>query len=353
MKLQNIRENDMLDQAIEALRQTAGLEIEVEKLKNHGFLDIADAFIQVTINQKKYAFVVQIKNVDRFAMVAQVKQQLEGFEERPLLIAPRITDAAADKCRELDLNFIDLAGNAYVNEPGLLIFIKGQKQEIQQNNPMNYFKVGKALTPTNLRMVFTLLCNPEMLNAPYREIAKVAGIALGAVGWGFNDLAARALTLGDGKKNNRVLIQQEKLIQEWVTNYPIKLRPKLNPKRFKANIQDWWKKIDVRKYNAQWGGEVAADKLTNYLKPNFYTLYLHGKELKKNVKELIVDNRLVPDPQGDIEILEAFWDFDDADFLPETVPTLLVYADMIASNDPRNLETAKIIYEKLIQHANH
>ena len=28
-------------------------------------------------------------------------------------------------------------------------------------------------------------------------------------------------------------------------------------------------------------------------------------------------------------------------------------ADMIASNDPRNLETAKIIYEKLIQHANH
>jgi hypothetical protein len=39
-----------------------------------------------------------------------------------------------------------------------------------------------------------------VLNATYREVAKVAGIALGAVGSGFNDLAARALTIGDGKK---------------------------------------------------------------------------------------------------------------------------------------------------------
>lgn len=353
MELANIKENEMLDQAIDALGQAAGLDIEVTKLKIHGFLNKADAFIRVTINQKTYEYAVVIKNIDRFATVAQVTHQLEGFEERPLLIAPKLTDAAADKCKELGLNFIDLAGNAYINEPGLFIFIKGQKQDLNQNNQMHYFKGNKALTPTNLRMVFALLCNPEMLNAPYREIAKVAGIALGAVGWGFNDLAARAMTLGDGKKNNRVLIQQEKLIQEWVTNYPIKLRPKLNPRRFRANNIDWWMHLDVKQYEAQWGGEVAADRLTHYLKPNFYILYLHGKNMKKNLNKLIVENRLVPDANGDIELLEAFWDFDDVDFLPEIVPTLLVYADLIASNDPRNLETAKMIYDRLIQYANH
>ncbi len=352
MELQNMKENEMLDQAMDALRQTAGLEIDVIKLKTHGFANQADAFIRATINEKTYEYAVVIKNVDRFATVAQVKHQLEGIVERPLLIAPRLTDAAADNCKELGLNYIDLAGNAYINEADLFILIKGQKQVVYPNNQMNYFKGNKTLTPTNLRMVFALLCNPEMLNAPYREIAKVAGIALGAVGWGFNDLAARALTLGDGKKNNRVLIQQEKLIHEWVTNYPIKLRPKLNPRRFKANNLDWWKNLDVKQYEAQWGGEVAADRLTHYLKPNFFTLYLHGKEFKKNMNKLIVENRLVPDPNGDIEVLEAFWDFDDADFLPEIVPTLLVYADLVASNDPRNLETAKMIYDRLIQHAN-
>lgn len=351
MELQNFKDNEMLDQAIDALRQTVGLEIDVTKLKTHEFLNKLDAFIRLTINQKVYEFAVEVKNIDRFAAVAQVKHQLEEFKERPLLIAPKLTDAAADKCKELGLNFIDLAGNAYINEPGVFIFIKGQKQDLYQNNPMNYFKGGKAVTPTNLRMVFALLCNPDMLNAPYREIAKAAGIALGAVGWGFNDLAGRAHTLGDGKKNNRVFIQQEKLIQEWVTNYPIKLRPKLNPQRFRADKPDWWKNLDVRQYRAQWGGEVAADKLTNYLKPNFYTLYIQADNEKRNFAELIIENRLIPDPKGDVEILETFWDLNDADFLPETVPTLLVYADLIASNDPRNLEAAMIIYERLMQNA--
>lgn len=352
MEMQNIKLNELLDQAMDALRRTAGLEIAVTKLNAHGFINRVDTFINVTINKKTYAYAVVIKNVDRFATVAQVKHQLEGIVERPLLIAPRLTDAAADNCKELGLNYIDLAGNAYINEADLLILIKGQKQLIHPDNQTNINTVRKAGTATNLRMVFALLCNPEMINAPYREIEKVAGIALGAVGWVFIDLEARGLTLGGKHKGNRVLIQPEKLTQEWVTNYPIKLRPKLNPQRFRTNNPDWWKNLDVKKYNAQWGGEVAADKLTNYLKPNFYTLYMHGKELKKNMNKLIIENRLVPDLNGDIEILEAFWDFDDADFLPEVVPTLLVYADLIASNDPRNLETAKMIYDGLIQHAN-
>ena len=352
MELHNIKDKDMLDQAIDALRRAAGLDIQVIQYEPTAMHARADAHIKIAHNNNHYEFVVEVKNVDRFATVAQVKHQLEEFKKRPLLIAPKLTDAAADKCKELDLNFIDLAGNAYVNAPGLFIFIKGQKQDLYQNNPMNHFKGGKALTPTNLRMVFALLCNPELLNATYREIAKVAGIALGAVGWGFTDFAHRGFTLGGTPKDNRVLVQPEKLTQEWVTNYPIKLRPKLNPQRFRANNTDWWKNLDVRYYNAQWGGEVAADKLTNYLKPNFFTLYLHGKDMKTNMTKLIVDNRLIPDPKGDIEILEAFWDFDD-DFLPEIVPTLLVYADLVASNDPRNLETAKMIYDKVIQHANH
>ena len=221
MELHNIKEKDMFDQAIEALRQAAGLQIEVTHFEPAGTHKRADAYVNIAHNNKNYEFVVEVKNVDRFATVAQVKHQLEEFNKAPLLIAPKLTEAAANNCKELGLNFIDLAGNAYINEPDFFILIKGQKLDQQQHNPMHTFNGNKVLTTTNLRMVFALLCKPELLNAPYREIAKVAGIALGAVGWGFYDLAARALTLGDGKKNNRVLIQNEKLIQEWVTNYQI------------------------------------------------------------------------------------------------------------------------------------
>lgn len=351
MELENITENEMLDQAIDALRQTAGLDIAVTKLKAHGFKNRADAFIRVTINHKNYAYVVAVKNVDRFATVAQVKHQLEEFTEKPLLIAPRLTDTATDKCIELGLNFIDLAGNGYINEPELFILVRGQKQDLNQQNKPTTNNVKKAGTATYLRMVFTLLCKPEMLNAPYREIEKVAGIALGTIGLVFNDLEARGFTLGGIQKANRKLIQTEKLIQEWVTNYPIKLRPKLNKQKFRAPNQDWWERINVKEYKAQWGAEVAADKLTKYLKPKIFTLYLQGKDIRKNMTKLIVENRLIPDQKGDIEILEAFWNFDEDQFLAETVPPLLIYADLVASNDPRNLETAKMIYNKYINHA--
>lgn len=349
--LRDKTKTDLLDQAVDALMQTTGLNIEVKHFKRRNYFDKGNSFIQVTINQKIYSFVVKIRNIDRFATITQIKHQFEEFEESPLLIALKLTDAAADKCRELGLNFIDLSGNAYVNEPGLFIFIKGQKGDPHKNTHIHFFKNTKALTPTNLRAVFVLLCNPDMLNASYREIAKVAGIALGAVGWIFNDLTARAITLGDSKNKNRVFIQQEKLILEWVTNYPIKLRPKLNPRRFKVNNLDWWQKLDVNKYKALWGGEVAANKLTQYLKPNFYTLYLYGEELKKNMNKLIIENKLVPDPNGNVEILETFWNLEGTYSLSETVPALLVYADLIASNDPRNLEVSKMIYGRLVKHA--
>lgn len=336
----------IFDQAIEALARTTGIKIEIiayEPAEAH-----ADAYVKIRVHDRKYEYVVAIKAVDRFAALGQVKLQLQTFKQKPLLIAPQLTDDAVDKCRTLDLNFIDLAGNAYLTGPDLFLLIKGQKADRNKVAPITGKRAGTA---TNLRMVFTLLCNPDMLNAPYREIGKAAGIALGTIGWVFQYLDTRGFTLGDPRKGNRNLLMKEKLTQEWVTNYPIKLRPKLNPKKFTAPNRDWWKNLDILKYNAQWGGEVAADKLTHYLKPNFVTVYLHGEEIKKNMTRLVIDHRLKPDPYGDIEILDTFWNFDDEQLMPDTVPPLLIYADLVATNDPRNLETAKMIYDQYIKNA--
>lgn len=336
----------IFDQAIEALARTTGIKIEI--IAYEPAETDADAYVKIRIHDRKYEYVVAIKAVDRFAALGQVKLQLQTFKQKPLLIAPQLTDDAVDKCRTLDLNFIDLAGNAYLTGPDLFLLIKGQKTGRNKVAPITGKRAGTA---TNLRMVFTLLCNPEMLNAPYRKIGKAAGIALGTIGWVFQDMDTRGFTLGDPRKGNRKLLMKEKLTQEWVTNYPIKLRPKLNPKKFTAPNQDWWKNLDILKYNAQWGGEVAADKLTHYLKPNFVTVYLHGEEIKKNMTRLVIDHRLKPDSYGDIEILDTFWNFHDEQLMPDTVPPLLIYADLLATNDPRNLETAKMIYEQYIKNA--
>lgn len=345
------KEQNILDRALEALERTTGIHgqvIERELRNGQGYR--ADACIEIEANGQRYPYVAEIKRVDRFAILRDIKYQcaLNEQDTPPLLVAPRITTETAEKCRELDLQFIDATGNAYLRAPGLFVLVKGQRP-IERNELLLIEPEGKRVgTATHLRVIFTLLCKPELLNAPYRDIVKVAGVALGTIGWVFYDLTDRGFTTGGKRKGDRVMLERKKLIEEWITNYPIKLRPKLNPRRFKAPKPDWWKAVDITKYGAQWGTEVAAEKLTGYLRPNTATIYLHKEKGQHNLTRLVAENRLRPDAEGDIEILDAFWDFHDEQPMTPTVPPLLVYADLIATLDPRNLDAAKLIHDRYL-----
>lgn len=57
-------------------------------------------------------------------------------------------------------------------------------------------------------------------------------------------------------------------------------------------------------------------------------------------------NRLRKDATGDVDIIKAFWHFDYSWDYRELTPPLLVYADLLATANDRNIETGKIIYEQ-------
>ena len=345
------REQAILDRALDALEKTTGIRgqvIEREQPNRQGYR--LDAIIEIEANGQRYPYAIEIKRVDRFAILSDIKNQLAMYGQAPqtLLVAPRITTETAEKCRELDLQFIDAAGNAYLRGPGLYVLVKGQRPTEGEDFRLMGQEGKRAGTATHLRVIFALLCQPELLNAPYRNIVQVAGVALGTIGWVFNDLTDRGFTTGGQRKGDRVMLERRKLVEEWITNYPIKLRPKLNPRRFKAPKPDCWKELDITQYGAQWGAEVAAEKLTGYLRPNTATIYLHKENGQRNLTRLVAENRLRPNVTGDIEILDAFWDFDDAQPMPQTVPPLLAYADLMATLDPRNMEAAKLIHEQYL-----
>ena len=349
MNLTNVKDQAILLRALEALHRTTGFTgqvIEEELKMTQGFR--ADAHVEVEANGQGYGYMAEIKRIDRFATLWDIKNQGDRYGDRLLLVAPHITTEIAEKCRELDLQFIDTVGNAYLHRPGLFVLVKGQRPIKGEDFHLTEQEGKRAGTATNLRVFFALLCKPGLLNAPYRDINQAAGVALGTVGWIFYDLNARGYITGGKGKGDRVLLERHRLVQEWVTNYPIKLRPKLNPRRFRAPITDWWKKVDVTKYGAQWGAEVAAEKLTAHLRPHAFTIYLHKEQGQKNLTRMVAKHKLRPDLQGDIEILDAFWNFEDEKPMPELVQPLLIYADLIATLDPRNLEVAKLIHERYI-----
>lgn len=64
-------------------------------------------------------------------------------------------------------------------------------------------------------------------------------------------------------------------------------------------------------------------------------------------------HRLRADYAGNVEILDAFWDFPPDANRKDVTPPILVYADLIATLDPRNLEIARDIRAKFIDHTFH
>jgi len=344
-----------LGPVLEALQRNAGVEGRVVAFEPG--IDNnrrADTLIDFYVGGKKHRCIVEVKaQVDRLVTLGQVKAQLNQRGEYGLLFAPYITNALAVECRKLDLPFLDTAGNAYLKLPGLHLYIAGEKPEGGMAKAMNPKAQGTA---TALRLIFALLCKPVLLNAPYRELVDAAGVALGAVGWVFLDLDKRGYIAGRQKKHNRRFLDATRLLDEWVTNYPVKLRPKLHPRRFRAENPDWWRTADLTGLRACWGGEIAAHRLTNYLKPATCTLYIEPDDARapapaRGLARLAATHRLRADPQGDIEILDTFWHMPGDVQHPDVVPPILAYADLMATLDARNLEAARLIREQIIDPA--
>jgi hypothetical protein len=65
----------------------------------------------------------------------------------------------------------------------------------------------------------------------------------------------------------------------------------------------------------------------------------------------MVNTRMRLTNDGNTEVLRAFWDPDLAEHPTNVVPPLLIYADLVATAEPRNLETAREVYERFLEAA--
>lgn len=299
-----------------------------------------DAMFQ--LNGQRYQ--VEVKRSVTPSSLGAVAHQVQDAQVPVLLVADYITPPVADTLRAQGLAFVDAAGNAYVQQPGLLVWVKGQKP---QHTASAKAPTGRAFQASGLSVLFTLLCNPAWLNLPYRDIAQRAGVAHGTVGWVMAEL--QALGHVGEVHGRRAWVHRERLLKLWAEFYPRVLRPKLLLGRYQAETLSWWSELDPAAYGAVLGGEAAGGRLTGYLRPGTVTFYAD-----KINPRLLLDLRLRQDDAGNVQIYKRFWHFDvppqlaaaETDAPPQLAPALLVYADLMASGEGRSMETARLVYDE-------
>jgi hypothetical protein len=341
-------EGQTLQTAIAALQATAGLKtvkVDVRPLTIPLPNPRADAVLAITLNGHKQLFVAEIKTIDRRIAVAQIRAQLMEViaqrypGHRPLLVTTFVTPALAEECRKLDLPFLDTAGNLYLPTDTFVVDIRGMRPPAR---PLK--DTYRANNPTGLKIVFALLCRPALAGATYREIAKFAEVALGAIGPVLNDLKERGY-IQKTKTQQGVLLRRRELLNEWVTYYPASLRPTLRPRRYQAD-REQLTHVELEAFRAYWGGEYGAEKLTRYLKAEHFLIYAPATT---TLTPLLAKARMRLAADGNTEILETFWHAELLDHAIDIAPPLLVYADLMATTDGRNIEAAKEVYERFLE----
>jgi Uncharacterized protein conserved in bacteria len=255
-----------------------------------------------------------------------------------LLVASHIGKASADVLTELGIDWVDSAGNIRLEWDNLLIDIRGRSTRPGPNVVVSS-RAPRAFSRAGLQVLFVLLSWPELADQPLRAIAKMSRVSLGTAQLVVEDLSSAGYLYES--RTGRRLTRTGELLSRWAEAYTITLAPKLALISLHAGKSEWWRSAgaDLLEHGVQIGGEAGASLLDAHLRPAGVTLYVESVP-----DEILARHRLrAAKGDGNVEIRRRFWE--EPAHRADLVPTTLIYADLLASGDPRQREQANRLRE--------
>ncbi|MDT0651423.1 type IV toxin-antitoxin system AbiEi family antitoxin [Autumnicola edwardsiae] len=273
---------------------------------------------------------IEIKKELRQHQIPQLLQRKQEYGNF-MLVAGRLHPAIKKRLQEEEINYLEENGNIFILNDGTYVFI-------DTNKPLKTVRSSrkKAFTKTGLKLVFSFLIDPELVNATQRTIAEKSNVSLGTVPKVMKALKDEGFLIAH--KNNYLWEDRKALLDRWINDYEQQLKPQLFRARYE--LRKDWQNLQLNPGETHWGGEPAGDLLTGYLRPEKFILYSNESPVN-----LMKNYSLRPNAEGELFVYEKFW---KRDFGPAVSP-FLVYADLILREDKRCRETAQKIYDEYIQ----
>ena len=269
-----------------------------------------------------------------------------------LVLAPHVRRQQAAEFERAAIDYLDLAGNAHLRAPGLFVHVEGRP--LQKEHRPGPGRPQKGWIKTAM----ATLIRPALINAPYRDLAQHANVALGTVAGCMNDLTARGL-LRKGKDGRRV-IDLQALVALWVQAYAEGLRPRLTERRFQVraeNKQEIWRRLTTvfARCAQPWaltGADLAARR-TSFFRAQETEIYAPIPVLDdREVQQALVaqpaargGNLVLIEPPGPLAMAGG-----SEDDVP-VAPDLLAYAELRYRGTGQALEAAELLLRKVLADA--
>ncbi len=267
---------------------------------------------------------------------------------RYLLFSDYISEAMADALREEGIWFTDEAGNGFLQiDKRLLVYVVGQKpRRVAQLKGEHYSSHGA-------RVLLYLLTHGPEIKATYRDISAATEVSLGKVSRVMNELLDDVSIVRQGRGHYEVR-NSSRLLEMWANAFVEKLQPAIvlgrhtSPfgKDFERMLTDSGGSDALR--SVVIGGEFAADLLTGHMRAATLNLYVPLEEelaVRQHLKlapvfggEVIIHRLFAPNPGKPFERFHF-----------SVASPVVVYAELLADDDPRCGETAQILKERWLR----
>jgi len=256
--------------------------------------------------------------------------------EQLLIVGERVTERSAEQFRRWGLNYIDSAGNAYVQFEGIHIDVRGRRSSPSRTDRSSRAPRGSTnlFSTKRAQVIFALLAWDDVLESTFREIAETADVAVG-----------QAKQTIDLLEDHQYLLPRRRfapggrdiLLAQWVAAYPTGLGAPSRGFGFRGEFAE----LHPTSLEVHVSGEAAVPDLIR--RPTTFTFYADQVP-----SELVLARRWrSEDESPNIFYRQKFWTRPGDEPGLHTAPQLLVYADLLASGESRQREAAEAMEEGL------
>jgi hypothetical protein len=153
---------------------------------------------------------VRSSSIDAFLATAREFRENDA-DGMILLLAPAIDERVRRRLRELRLNHADLAGSLYIEEPGLLVRVDGERV----HRPSRPDRAGFNPFADKSSLVLRALMREPWRDWGVRELADGLGISSGLVSMAAAELVRRGYARMDGGR--LVMHDAARALSDWVS----------------------------------------------------------------------------------------------------------------------------------------
>lgn len=240
MKMRNLKNSELILK--EKIKQILpGLEIEGIQAKVKMRDARVDFLLTGNLKGKEYVFVCEVKSSSFpshiLFTVTQLKKVVSRYKNAyPIIIAPYISQRSAEICRQNQVGFIDLEGNAFLSFDNVLV-----DKRVKERTKVEKREVVEIFSPRATRIIRVLLEN-EKERWLITNLAKEADVSVGYT----SDVLRALVKQGYVDRQKRKGFQAKDktaLLNRWASIYDFSQNKIINLYTFEKDFGSLFKKI--------------------------------------------------------------------------------------------------------------